>query len=134
MKQLGHPHREAWHRVGHQFKQRFHLRHDEQEKPDPLYPSPPHGTCRVQVVRSVSDWSHGVLKEDSIQNACSFLLPLQIRTGFITRVFLDCQLIREANHFIYIGMLLTDDRFERLLTVFSRKPVLVQLFFPCSLR
>jgi hypothetical protein len=24
----------------------------------------------VQVVRSVSDWSHGVLTEHSIQNAC----------------------------------------------------------------
>ncbi|KAG8946540.1 hypothetical protein FRC04_011598 [Tulasnella sp. 424] len=41
------------------------------------------GTCNVQVVRSVSDWSHGVLKEQSIQNAY-------------------IQLIREANHFIYI--------------------------------
>ena len=28
------------------------------------------GTCRVQAVRSVSDWSHGVLTEKSIQNAC----------------------------------------------------------------
>ncbi|KIO26629.1 hypothetical protein M407DRAFT_199455 [Tulasnella calospora MUT 4182] len=41
------------------------------------------GTCNVQVVRSVSDWSHGVLKEQSIQNAY-------------------IQLIQEANHFIYI--------------------------------
>lgn len=42
------------------------------------------GTCNVQVVRSVSDWSHGVLTEHSIQNAY-------------------IQLIQEANHFIYIG-------------------------------
>ena len=28
------------------------------------------GSCRVQVLRSVSDWSHGVLVERSIQNAC----------------------------------------------------------------
>jgi hypothetical protein len=27
----------------------------------------------VQVVRSVSDWSHGVLTEHSIQNACAWL-------------------------------------------------------------
>jgi hypothetical protein len=27
----------------------------------------PHGTCRVQVLRSAADWSHGMLKEDSIQ-------------------------------------------------------------------
>ncbi|KAG9018728.1 hypothetical protein FRB90_010196 [Tulasnella sp. 427] len=41
------------------------------------------GTCNVQVLRSVSDWSHGVLVERSIQNAY-------------------IQMIREANHFIYI--------------------------------
>ncbi|KAI0295612.1 phospholipase D/nuclease [Multifurca ochricompacta] len=49
-----------------------------------FYSRAPHGTCRVQVVRSVSDWSHGVLTEHSIQNAY-------------------IQMIREANHFIYIG-------------------------------
>ncbi|KAJ7819232.1 hypothetical protein B0H13DRAFT_391781 [Mycena leptocephala] len=38
---------------------------------------------RVQVVRSVSDWSHGVLTEHSIQNAY-------------------IKLISEAEHFIYI--------------------------------
>ncbi|KAG9042840.1 hypothetical protein FS837_010313 [Tulasnella sp. UAMH 9824] len=41
------------------------------------------GTCNVQVLRSVSDWSHGILPERSIQNAY-------------------IQMIREANHFIYI--------------------------------
>lgn len=33
----------------------------------------PLGSCIVQAVRSVSDWSHGVLKEHSIQNACEYL-------------------------------------------------------------
>ncbi|KIJ62481.1 hypothetical protein HYDPIDRAFT_30440 [Hydnomerulius pinastri MD-312] len=76
-----HPHREQWHRMGKQFRQRFHLDYgDEVEVP---YAPPPHGTCRVQAVRSVSDWSHGVLTEHSIQNAY-------------------IQLIREASHFIYI--------------------------------
>lgn len=28
-------------------------------------------TCRVQVCRSISDWSHGFLTEHSIQNACT---------------------------------------------------------------
>ncbi|TFK95611.1 phospholipase D/nuclease [Pterulicium gracile] len=41
------------------------------------------GTCRVQVVRSVSDWSHGVLTECSIQNAY-------------------VESIRDARHYIYI--------------------------------
>lgn len=50
--------------------------------PDPYSVAP--GTCNVQVVRSVSDWSHGQLIEHSIQNAY-------------------LQLINEANHFIYIG-------------------------------
>lgn len=67
---LGHPHREMWHKMGRHFKQRFHL--DEGEEIEPDYSHPPHGTCRVQAVRSVSDWSHGVLTENSIQNACEF--------------------------------------------------------------
>ncbi|KAH9926358.1 phospholipase D/nuclease [Amylocystis lapponica] len=84
-----HPHREQWHKIGRRFKQRFHQMHwhaqpayNEDDDPT-LYARPPHGTCRVQVVRSVSDWSHGVLTEASIQNAY-------------------CELIREAKHFIYI--------------------------------
>ncbi|KAH7921001.1 phospholipase D/nuclease [Leucogyrophana mollusca] len=76
-----HPHREHWHKMGRRFRQRFHL--DDGDEVEPPYPPPPHGSCRVQAVRSVSDWSHGVLTEHSIQNAY-------------------CQLIREANHFIYI--------------------------------
>ncbi|KAG1734909.1 uncharacterized protein EDB91DRAFT_1056622 [Suillus paluster] len=76
-----HPHREKWHRMGRRFKQRFHLEDDEVVEPP--YTPPPHGVCRVQAVRSVCDWSHGVLTEHSIQNAY-------------------IQLINEANHFIYI--------------------------------
>ncbi|KAG6372484.1 hypothetical protein JVT61DRAFT_7587 [Boletus reticuloceps] len=76
-----HPHREQWRQMGRMFRQRFHLAFGDSVEPP--YPPPPHGTCRVQVVRSVSDWSHGVLTEHSIQNAY-------------------IQLIREANHFIYI--------------------------------
>ncbi|KAH9971268.1 phospholipase D [Russula compacta] len=79
-----HPLREHWHRIGRRFRQRFHRLYGEREDVnDELYSRPPHGTCRVQVVRSVSDWSHGVLTEHSIQNAY-------------------IQMIREANHFIYI--------------------------------
>lgn len=76
-----HPHREKWHRMGRRFRQRFHL--EEDEEVEPPYTPPPHGLCRVQAVRSVCDWSHGVLTEHSIQNAY-------------------IQLINEANHFIYI--------------------------------
>ena len=69
-----HPHREMWHRMGRHFKQRFHRRYgdwfpEEEEDPD-AYQRPPNGTCRVQAIRRVSDWSHGVLTEKSIQNAC----------------------------------------------------------------
>lgn len=67
---LGHPHREQWHQIGRRFRQRFHL--DFDDRVEPPYTPPPHGTCRVQAVRSVSDWSHGVLTEHSIQNACTF--------------------------------------------------------------
>ncbi|KZW01475.1 phospholipase D/nuclease [Exidia glandulosa HHB12029] len=79
-----HPHREQWHKMGTQFKQRFHIPHQEERQFDgERYFKSPHGTCRVQVCRSVSDWSHGVLPEKSIQSAY-------------------IQLIREASHSIYI--------------------------------
>ncbi|KAI0064970.1 phospholipase D/nuclease [Artomyces pyxidatus] len=79
-----HPHREKWHQMGRHFKQRFHLSvGEEQDDDEETYARPPHGTCRVQAVRSVSDWSHGVLTEHSVQNAY-------------------IQLIREASHHIYI--------------------------------
>ena len=67
----GHPHRERWYEIGRRFKEHFH-RHFYGEAPadyDGNYPVV-RGTCRVQAVRSVSDWSHGVLTERSIQNAC----------------------------------------------------------------
>ncbi|KAH9840894.1 phospholipase D/nuclease [Rhodofomes roseus] len=82
-----HPYREAWHGMGRRFRQRFHGLHYRQESDildDPLlYPRPPNGSCTVQAIRSVSDWSHGVLTEHSIQNAYR-------------------QLIMEASHYIYI--------------------------------
>lgn len=63
----GHPHLEQWRAVGHKYKQRWHGRDDEETRD---YPKPRPTACRVQVVRSVSDWSHGVLTERSIQTAC----------------------------------------------------------------
>ena len=59
--------------MGKKFRQRFHLLEGEEVENDPdVYPLPPTGSCRVQAVRSVSDWSHGVLTEHSIQNACTY--------------------------------------------------------------
>lgn len=49
------------------------VRELEEERDEDVFPRAPHGTCTVQVVRSVSDWSHGVLVEDSIQKACEFI-------------------------------------------------------------
>src|ERR1700732_3704171 len=68
----GHPHREAWNAMGRRFKQRFFM--EEDEVIEPGYSLPPHGSCHAQAVRSVSDWSHGVLTEHSIQNACESCL------------------------------------------------------------
>ncbi|QRV95777.1 phospholipase [Ceratobasidium sp. AG-Ba] len=75
-----HPHRERWHEMGRQFKQRWQ---GDDAPPDDEEGHSPFGSCRVQVVRSVSDWSHGVLTENSVQMAYR-------------------QMILEANHFIYI--------------------------------
>ncbi|TFK85137.1 phospholipase D/nuclease, partial [Polyporus arcularius HHB13444] len=77
-----HPNRDRWHGIGKHFKDRFHLNRSETQDYDKEEPIA-RGTCRVQVVRSVSDWSHGVLTERSIQNAY-------------------IELIRESEHFIYI--------------------------------
>ncbi len=87
-----HPQRENWHQVGRHFKQRFHRQQGGREQyglGDEHYSRPPHGTCRVQVVRSVSDWSHGVLTEHSIQNACerkSYSL-LRARTDKVLQIY-----------------------------------------------
>lgn len=107
--------------MGRQFKQRFHIDDRVQQEVDPVYTPAPHGTCRVQVVRSVSDWSHGVLKENSIQNACSSLPPVGPDRNTNRWGFLDCQLIQEASHYIYIGTSGTRYRPEKLLTTFSQK-------------
>ena len=71
--------------MGRRFKQRFHRHHDAwfpEEDEDPVsYQRPPNGTCRVQAVRSVSDWSHGVLTEKSIQNACEYPVCVWLSQG-----------------------------------------------------
>ena len=90
--------------MGRRFKERFHLSADEEyEEDESIYPRPPVGTCRVQAVRSVCDWSHGVLTERSIQSACTF----NWASKAVGSRSADIQLIREANHFIYIGKQLT---------------------------
>lgn len=81
-----HPNLQHWHSIGHQYKQRWHQQwygESEDDEDREGYPRPRGKGCNVQVVRSVSDWSHGVLTEKSIQ------------TAYI-------QLIEEAQHFIYI--------------------------------
>ncbi|KAH8813952.1 phospholipase D/nuclease [Flagelloscypha sp. PMI_526] len=85
-----HPTREDWHKVGHQYKQRFHSHfHSESPHDDPeehryqKIPEPSKYSCKVQVCRSISDWSHGYLTENSIQQAY-------------------IELITNAEHYIYI--------------------------------
>ena len=65
-----------WHKMGRKFRERFHLPEGEENEDPVRYPPKPQGSCRVQVVRSVSDWSHGVLTEHSVQNACKENAPL----------------------------------------------------------
>lgn len=57
--------------MGRKFKERFHLPEGDDNEAE-RYPPKPQGSCRVQAVRSVSDWSHGVLIEHSVQNACEY--------------------------------------------------------------
>jgi phospholipase D1/2 len=78
----GHPHLEQWKSMGRQYKQKWHgIVSDPPERPEQKpgrqsgYEGKPRpglklNSCRAQVIRSVSDWSHGVLTEHSIQDAC----------------------------------------------------------------
>ncbi|KAJ7715564.1 hypothetical protein B0H14DRAFT_3633076 [Mycena olivaceomarginata] len=88
------PHRETWHQVRHRYKQRWLGYPEEDEVEEPDYAKRETPGMRVQVVRSVSDWSHGVLTEHSIQNACKALPPATYPPSL--------PLIEEAEHFIYI--------------------------------
>jgi len=92
-------HRDEWKQKGKRFRQRFHIGEDWIPREDDHPHKKPIGPCTVQAVRSVSDWSHAVLKEQSIQNACEYVgwdnCP-QVHS------IIDIQLISEAEHFIYI--------------------------------
>ncbi|CAA7264463.1 unnamed protein product [Cyclocybe aegerita] len=82
-----HPHLQHWREIGHKYTQRWHgpSRPEDADGDDRNRGQGRgrRGQCRVQVIRSVSDWSHGVLTEHSIQDAY-------------------IQLIKEAEHYIYI--------------------------------
>ncbi len=54
------------------------VRAPEVHAPQPSAPPTAAPSCKVQVVRSVCDWSHGVLTERSIQNACKLLSRRQL--------------------------------------------------------
>ncbi|ODO00720.1 phospholipase D [Cryptococcus wingfieldii CBS 7118] len=77
---LNHPHLAEWKEAGRQFFHPYHFPPSDLPRADEAVP---HGTSRVQVLRSAADWSHGILREDSIQQAY-------------------IGLIAEANHCIYI--------------------------------
>lgn len=79
-RQLEHPRLAMYEEKGRQF---FHPFHHPPSNLPRAEESVPVGSCRVQVIRSAADWSHGILTEDSIQKAY-------------------IQLIREASHTIYI--------------------------------
>jgi phospholipase D1/2 len=65
---IDHPRLAQWADIGRQFAHPYHWPPSQQPKAmDPVE----RGTCRVQVLRSAADWSHGVLLEDSIQRQSS---------------------------------------------------------------
>jgi phospholipase D1/2 len=65
-RQIDHPRRAFFEEKGNQF---FHPFHHPPSTLPRAEESVPVGSCRVQVLRSASDWSHGILTEDSIQQA-----------------------------------------------------------------
>jgi phospholipase D1/2 len=66
-----HPHLSEWAELGRQLTHPYHWPPSEQPRASESIPD---GTCRVQVLRSAADWSHGILLEDSIQRACNHVL------------------------------------------------------------
>ncbi|GAA5871838.1 hypothetical protein JCM3774_000315 [Rhodotorula dairenensis] len=77
-----HPHWQKFAELGERFT--CHIRGPDNGWQEPISIQKGPGTARIQVLRSVTDWSHGVLPtEHSIQNAY-------------------LQLIREASHYILI--------------------------------
>lgn len=76
-----HPHLHQWAEAGKKFV--HHAKEPVQGAQLPAGGLGPKGNMRVQVLRSSADWSHGILKEHSIQNAY-------------------LQMISEASHCIYI--------------------------------
>ncbi|KAF8737923.1 hypothetical protein AX14_012197 [Amanita brunnescens Koide BX004] len=80
-----HPHLHRWRQMGRRYQQRW-IGSDSESTDDYVYPRPK-GSCNVQVVRSVSDWSHGVLTEHSIQNAYIKLILESERFIYIENQF-----------------------------------------------
>ncbi|KAF9557909.1 phospholipase D/nuclease [Agrocybe pediades] len=90
-----HPHLALWREKGRKYKDKWHQMIGNDERPreeqerERREETRGYGgtrrrnTARIQAIRSVSDWSHGVLTEHSIQQAY-------------------IELIRDAEHFIYI--------------------------------
>ncbi|KAI5475207.1 phospholipase D [Pseudohyphozyma bogoriensis] len=76
-----HPHLHAFKEMGKEYL--FHTRGPEEGGHHPFGGLGPKGSMKVQCLRSSADWSSGILTEHSIQNAY-------------------CQMIAEANHFVYI--------------------------------
>lgn len=72
----GHPHLEHWRSIGRKYTQRWHGPPEEsqgghrEECGTGRERQQAKKTSRIQAIRSVSDWSHGVLTEASIQEAC----------------------------------------------------------------
>jgi hypothetical protein len=63
------PHLQWWREIRHKYTQRWHGPDANQRDNSHCHM---YGTCRVQVFRSVCDWSHGVLTKHSIQDACAY--------------------------------------------------------------
>ncbi|KAJ9118196.1 hypothetical protein QFC22_004100 [Naganishia vaughanmartiniae] len=75
---IEHPRLELYAEKGRQFFHPFHHPPSQLPRADETVPT---GSCRVQVLRSAADWSHGILTEDSIQQAYIQLIQNQF---FIT--------------------------------------------------
>ncbi|GAA5940921.1 hypothetical protein JCM10213_008004 [Rhodosporidiobolus nylandii] len=79
-----HPHLHRFAEIGRGFSVHRRKPGEEGAWPPPIGGTGHKGGVRVQILRSSADWSHGILKEHSIQNA------------YIT-------MIREARHFVFIS-------------------------------
>ena len=80
-----HPDVQQWAELGQRYSQSWHGPNAELQ--NVLTRVHELGNCKVQVVRSVSNWSHGVLTEHISRNACEWVHNIPADASWVNHLF-----------------------------------------------